>query len=145
MYFLNAIPSSSGRRTTIFVFRCSKNCSRPPVNSDSIKITSHPEVFSRQANKIRNQPRNKEAMITWIRASFVNSVIKVFRVSTPRWHSRGIVRWLGIVPRRIRPLPALIPALTSPLIIPISPRIVQIVAVVLLLQLSTKQLLVCLR
>ena len=55
-------------------------------------------------------------MITWIRASFVHEdikliVIKEFRVSIPRWHSRGIVRWLGIAQRRIRPV---VPALFQP-------------------------------
>ena len=102
------------------------------VNSESIKITSHPEVFSRPASETRNQSRNKEAMITWFRASFEHEdikliVIKEFRVSIPRWHCRGIVRWLGIPPRRIQPVvPALVPALTSPLIIPIPSRIVKL-------------------
>ena len=78
------------------------------------------------------QSSDKEAVITWVRASFVHEdikliVIKEFRVSIPRWHSGGIVRWLGIAPRRIRPVvPALAPALTSPLIIPISQRSVRL-------------------
>ena len=42
----------------------------------------------------------------------IKLIIKEFRVSIPRLHSRGIVRWLGIAPRRIRPVvPALVPAL----------------------------------
>ena len=91
-------------------------------------------------------------MITWIRASFLHEdikliVIKELRVSIPRWHSRGTVRWLGVAPRRIRPVvPALVPALTSPLTDHThSSTHRQIVAVVLLLQLSIKQLHVCLR
>ena len=96
-------------------------------NSESIKITSHPEVFSRPASETRNQSKNKEAMITWIRVSFVHEDNQ--RVS--RLHSTlaqcGIVCWLGIAPRRIRPVvPALVLALTSPLIIPIPPRIVKL-------------------
>ena len=39
------------------------------INSELIKITSHPEVFSRLASETRNQSRNKKGMITWVRAS----------------------------------------------------------------------------
>ena len=101
------------------------------VISESTKITSHLEVFSHPANETRNQRRNKETMITsfepllHVRTS--NSVTKEFCVSIPRWHSRGIDRWLGVAPRRIRPVvPAMAPALTGPLIIPIPPRTVRL-------------------
>ena len=39
------------------------------VNSESITITSHPEVFSRRSSETRNQSRNKKAIIIWVRAS----------------------------------------------------------------------------
>ena len=90
-------------------------------------------------------------MITWVRASLVHEdtklkVIKEFCVSIPRWHSRGIVRWLAVAPRRIRPLvPALAPSLDQSTDHTHSTTHRQVVAVVLLLPSSTRQFLVGLR
>ena len=106
------------------------NFSSPPVNGETIKIASHPEIFPCPTSKTRNQSRNQKGMITWVRASFVHENIKLmvmneFCVSIPRRHSRGIVRWLGVTPRCMRPIvPALAPALASLLIISIPPSIV---------------------
>ena len=102
------------------------------INSESVKITSHPEVLSRPASETRNQSRNKEAVITRVRSSIVHEdikliVIKEFRISIPRRHSRGVVRWLGIVvtPKCTGPLvPALALALAVPLIVFTPPRII---------------------
>ena len=114
----------------IFCLQVFQELFKSAINSELIKITRHAEVFSRPASETRNQSRNKKGMITWVRASLVHDgikliVIKEICVSSPRWHSRGIVRWLGVAPRRIRPIvPALAPALTSSLIIAIPPRII---------------------
>ena len=100
------------------------------VNSESIKMTSNREVFSRPASETRNQSRNRKAMITWVRASLVHEdiklkVIKELCVYVPTLAQSWDCCWLGVAPRRIRPIvPALAAALTSPWIIPIPPRIV---------------------
>ena len=130
MCFLKAVHSSCGRRIPVFVFKYSRKFFKSAVNGETIKIASHPEIFPCPTSKTRNHSRNQKGMITWIRASFVHENIKLmvmneFCVSIPRRHSRGIVRWLGVAPRCIRPIvPALAPALANPLIISIPPSIV---------------------
>ena len=115
---------------THFCLRVFQKLLKSAINSESVKITGHPEVFSRPASVTRNQSRNKEAVITRVRSSLVHEDIKLifikeFCVSIPRRHSRGVVRWLGATPRRRRPIvPALAPASAIPLIAFIPPRIV---------------------
>ena len=85
---------------THFCLQLFQELFKSTVNSESFKITSHPEVFSRPASETRNQSRNEKAMITWVRASLVHEdiklrIIKELCVSIPSWHSRGIV--IGLV------------------------------------------------
>ena len=96
-------------------------------------------MLSCPTSETRNQPR-----ITWVRTSFVHEDIKLtvttkFCVSIPRRHCLGIIRWLGVAPRKIPPIvPASAPALASPHVHSTKHRH-PVVAVVLLLLESTRQ------
>ena len=51
---------------THFCLQVSQESSKRAVNSETIKITSHLDVFPCPASETRNHSRNKKAMITWV-------------------------------------------------------------------------------
>ena len=82
-----------GSTNTHFCLQVFQKLFKSAVNSESVKITSHPEVFSRPASETRNQSKNKEAMITWIRAPFVHEDIKFSHQTVLRLHSTLAQSW----------------------------------------------------